>query len=113
MKTTSINPPLLKAMPHKVDKKLQIIKRKRQKKYSYEKLCYQYPRLVNFLLNDLLEIDGYSEKEIAFATGLHIDTIQKILHYQFKNIPQRVFFDIVGLYARVFCIWSHFNDSEP
>jgi CRISPR/Cas system CSM-associated protein Csm5 (group 7 of RAMP superfamily) len=77
---------------------------------SYQNIIHKYPRLIHSLLTDLLKIEGYSEVAIGFGTGINLDTIRKITNNNLKRIPKRVFFDILGLYARVFCDWYHFKD---
>ena len=77
---------------------------------SYQNIIRQYPQLIHCLLNDLLKVDGYSEVTVGFGTGIDLDIIRKITTHDANKISQRVFFDILGLYARVFCDWIHYKE---
>jgi hypothetical protein len=78
---------------------------------SYKRIINKYPQLIHNLLNELLQIEGYSETVIGFGTGIQLDMIRKINTQHIYPIPQRVFFDILGLYARIFCNWYHYKDE--
>ena len=49
---------------------------------------------------------------VGFGTGLNIDIIRKIINHNIRKIPQRAFFDILGLYSKVFCDWTHYKDDS-
>ncbi len=69
----------------------------------YSKLLRRYPRIVLDLLEDLMQIDGYSEIEIAFGSGIPLDVVRKISNNCVDHISREYFLSILELYARVFC----------
>lgn len=80
---------------------------------SYQNINNKYPQLIHYLLNDLLKIEGYSEVVIGFGTGTNLDMIRKITENNIRKIPKHVFFDILGLYARVFCTRDYHKKEIP
>lgn len=69
------------------------------------------PQFVRYLLNDLLEIEGYTENEIAFGLNLPLNYIRKISEGNCHQVSRNTFLAILNLYARVFCGWCHFQDG--
>jgi len=102
--------------------------RVKEKSYSYryiplaqyaclQDLCKmtlkEYPQFIQHLIQDLLQIDGYSETEIAFASGLPLDTVRKLVRGQPHYVNREVFLALFGLYARIFCSWWRYSDNVP
>ncbi len=69
----------------------------------YSKLLRRYPRIVQDLLEDLLQIDGYSEIEIAFGAMIPLDVVRKLSISSTEYVSREYFLSILELYARVFC----------
>lgn len=55
------------------------------------------------LMSDLLRVDGYSDVEISYASGVSLEVIRKLLADRINHIDRESFLLLIGLYARVFC----------
>ncbi len=69
----------------------------------YSKLLRRYPRIVLDLLEDLMQIDGYSEIEIAFGAQIPLDVVRSITLNETVQVSREYFLSILELYTRVFC----------
>ncbi len=69
----------------------------------YSKLLKRYPRIMQDLIIDLLQIDGYSEIEIAFGAKIPLDVVRKLSINCAEHVNREYFLSILELYARVFC----------
>ena len=100
----------------------------REKSYSYRyvqlsdyshfrDLCKmtvkEYPQFIQNLIQDLLQVDGYTETEIAFASGIPLDTVRKLAQGTAHYVNREIFLALFGLYARIFCSWWRYSDGEP
>jgi len=84
-----------------------------QIKTTCNKIKKHYPQLIQMLINDLLKVEDYSEMMVGFAAGVNLDVIRKILLGDIAPVSERIFLDILGLYARVFCDWKHYRKEDP
>ena len=102
--------------------------RVREKSYSYRyitlsdyshfrDLCKmtakEYPQFIQHLVQDLLQIDGYTETEIAFASGIPLDAVRKLAQGEVYYVNREIFLALFGLYARIFCSWWRYSDDMP
>lgn len=69
------------------------------------------PQFVKYMLDDLMQVEGYSTTEIAFGLQLPIHYIRKIANGNCKQVSRDVFLSILSLYARVFCGWCDYHDD--
>ena len=92
---------------------LQLKIRKDERRHStYQTIHYEYPQLVHIFLQDLMTMDGFTENEIGFAAGVRLDIIRRILNGDRRKGSKTVFFNLLGLYARVFCDWLDYPNPE-
>jgi hypothetical protein len=79
----------------------------KQKKFTttYRKINREFPQMSHFMLKDLLEIDGYSDIEIGFGTGIGLDIIRQLAQGNTCCVSKTTFLRLLSLYARVFCDW--------
>ena len=78
----------------------------------YKIINERFPQLFQLLLSDLLRVDGYSEVDIGIGLGIGVDVVRKIIIGNTNKIPEEIFFDILGLYAGVFCNWGRYKEDE-
>ncbi|HCU04980.1 MAG: hypothetical protein A2X77_03950 [Gammaproteobacteria bacterium GWE2_42_36] len=75
----------------------------------FSKVREESPRLIEYLLHDLLSVEGYSENEIAFALGLPLHLIRQLSAGDLTIINRDIFLALFSLYARVFCGWCSYH----
>jgi hypothetical protein len=64
------------------------------------------------LVNDLQQIDGYTENEIAFGSGISLDAVRKLTHGRLERIDRKIFHEMLHFYARAVCGWCA-SDYKP
>lgn len=86
----------------------------KQKKFTatYRKLNREFPQMSHFMLKDLMQIDGYSDVEIGFGTGIGLDIIRKLAQGNTGCVSKTTFLRLLSLYARVFCDWFALQGEE-
>ena len=74
---------------------------------AYSKLLKKQPMLIQeimcFLIDDLLRLDGYSDIEVSYTSGIGLDVIRKLLANRINHIDRESFLLLIGLYGRMFC----------
>ncbi|OGT06621.1 MAG: hypothetical protein A2103_04425 [Gammaproteobacteria bacterium GWF2_41_13] len=75
------------------------------------KVREESPQLIEYLLHDLLNVEGYSENEIAFALGLPLHLVRQISVGDLSSVNRDIFLALFSLYARVFCGWCSYNPN--
>lgn len=88
--------------PQKPRKKPKQLISEYQRSRFYEKISKRSPHLIYQLLEELLQVECYSEIEIAFGIGVPIDIIRGIINRTLKRIPPHIFFRLLTLYVRIF-----------
>ena len=78
---------------------------------AFYQIKEENPQFVKHLLDDLMQVEGYSITEIAFGLQLPINYIRKIADGNCKQVSRDVFLSVLSLYARVFCGWCDFHDD--
>jgi len=63
---------------------------------------HQCPELVKAILHDLLNIEGYTEVDIAFASGVSIELVRKIRFGKDISIAQNEFLALLDFFSRLF-----------
>ncbi|MGD9153405.1 MAG: hypothetical protein PVG30_07110 [Gammaproteobacteria bacterium] len=86
----------------------------KQKKITatYRTISREFPQMSRLMLKDLMQIDGYSDIEIGFASGVGLDIIRKIAMGNTCCVSKTTFLRLLGLYARVFCDWFALREDE-
>jgi len=79
----------------------------KQKKITatYRMINREFPKISHFMLKDLMQLDGYSDIEIGFGTGIGLDVIRQLAQGNTCCVSKTTFLRLLSLYARVFCNW--------
>lgn len=86
----------------------------KQKKITatYSIIRKEFPQMSHLMLKDLMQIDGYSDVEIGFASGVGLDVIRNIAMGNTYGVSKATFLRLLGLYAKVFCDWFALYEDE-
>ena len=68
----------------------------------FSKLMRRYPSFVQDAISDLLQVDGYSEIEIAYGTRVSMELIRALAMNQAVKVDRKSFHAILQLYLQVF-----------
>lgn len=79
---------------------------------TFRMLNREFPQISHFMLKDLLQIDGYSDIEIGFGTGIGLDVIRKLAQGNTCCVSKTTFLRLLSLYARVFCDWFVLQEEQ-
>ena len=79
---------------------------------TYRMINREFPRMSHFMLRDLMQLDGYSDIEIGFGTGIGLDVIRQLAQGNTCCVSKTTFLRLLGLYARVFCDWFALEGDE-
>lgn len=82
-----------------------------KKANAFSLIKEEHPQFVKYLLSDLLQVEGYSETEVAFGLNLPLHFIRKIAEGDCNYVSRNTFLSILSLYARVFCGWCEFKED--
>jgi len=55
------------------------------------------------MMQDLMRIDGFSEVDIAFGSGVSIETVRECLFGRQPMLDQRSFLALLAFFSRFFC----------
>jgi hypothetical protein len=69
----------------------------------------EFPHIIQYLLHDLLRVEGFSETEVAFGLKIPLNAVREIADGNLNHATREIFLALINLYARVFCGWHHFN----
>lgn len=78
---------------------------KRKSKDLYHHTMEKFPSFMKYLIDDLQQIDGYTENEIAFGSGISLDALRKLTHGRTDRIDRKTFQEILHFYVHAICGW--------
>lgn len=78
---------------------------------TYRMINRKLPQMSHFMLKDLLQVDGYSDIEVGFGTGIGLDVIRELAQGNTCCVSKTTFLRLLSLYSRVFCDWFALQDE--
>lgn len=80
----------------------QAVSRARNSK-TYYVARHECPGLFKAMMQDLMRIDGFSEVDIAFGSGVSIEIVRECLFGRQPILDQRSFLALLSFFSRFFC----------